>query len=530
MVRRHLILLCGVAVVLALAAGAFAYWTTSGSGAGATTNALNNGTLVLHPATAAGLTPGKSQPVTFTADNPGSSSLFVDTVVTTASVSPATCLAADFSVTSVLENTRVLPGASAFPLPANATITFADTALNQDLCKNAVVTLNAASGSVAVWQPQGAKLVAGASEVGGGQFGNSVAVSADGNTALIGGDGDNGNVGAVWVYTRSGSTWTQQGPKLTGGSNAWFGVSVALSADGNTALIGGSADSGFVGAAWVFTRSGSTWTQQGPKLTGAGATASAQFGYSVALSGDGNTALISGYADTGTIGAAWVFTRSGSTWTAQGSKLTGAGETGNAYFGSSVALSADGNTALIGAFYDNGIASMAGAAWVFTRSGSTWTAQGSKLTGAGAAINAQFGISVALSADGNTALIGGNGNAGAAWVFTRSGSTWTAQGSKLTGAGETGLGHFGASVALSADGNTALIGGTDDNGYVGAGWVLTRAGSTWTAQGSKLSGAGEIGAGRFGASVALSADGQTALIGGYSDNGWVGAVWPFIYA
>jgi hypothetical protein len=60
--------------------------------------------------------------------------------------------------------------------------------------------------------------------------------------------------------------------------------------------------------------------------------------------------------------------------------------------------------------------------------------------------------------------------------------------------------------------------------------VLTRAGSTWTAQGSKLSGAGEIGAGRFGASVALSADGQTALIGGYSDNGWVGAVWPFIYA
>ena len=74
------------------------------------------------------------------------------------------------------------------------------------------------------------------------------------------------------MFTRSGSTWTQQGPKLTGGSEEIgegdFGISVALSADGNTALIGAGADDGTAGAAWVFTRSGSTWTQQGPKLTG----------------------------------------------------------------------------------------------------------------------------------------------------------------------------------------------------------------------------------------------------------------------
>ena len=116
-----------------------------------------------------------------------------------------------------------------------------------------------------------AKSSIGSGEVSEGEFGYSVALSADGNTALIGGDRDNGEVGAAWVFTRSGSTWTQQGAKLTGsgeiGAGA-FGDSVALSADGNTALIGGYRDNEGVGAAWVFTRSGSTWTQQGAKLTG----------------------------------------------------------------------------------------------------------------------------------------------------------------------------------------------------------------------------------------------------------------------
>ncbi len=78
------------------------------------------------------------------------------------------------------------------------------------------------------------------------------------------------------MFTRSGSTWTQQGGKLTGAGevgNPWFGYTVALSGDGKTALIGGWLDSNWKGAAWVFTRSGSTWTQQGEKLTG-GATRS----------------------------------------------------------------------------------------------------------------------------------------------------------------------------------------------------------------------------------------------------------------
>jgi hypothetical protein len=375
--------------------------------------------------------------------------------------------------------------------------------------------------------PQGSKLT-GAGETGIGMFGYVVALSADGNTALVGGPSDNTAVGAAWVYTRSGTTWTQQGSKLTGLGEIYaanYGIGVALSADGNTPQIGPNGDNA-VGAVWVYTRSGGVWTQQGSKLTGAGATATAGFGAEIALSNDGNTALIGGYGDNSMLGAAWVFTRSGGVWTAQGSKLTGAGATANATFGARVRLSADGNTALIGGPGDN---ASVGAAWVFTRSGGVWTAQGSKLTGAGETGAGVFGFSVALSDDGNTALIGGNSDntdVGAAWVFTRSGPTWTAQGSKLTGVGETGAGKFGYSVSLSGDGNTALIGGVYDNGTVGAAWVFGRsASSTWLAQGSKLTGPGEVGLGYFGAYVALSDDGYTALIGGYTDNGQIGAAW-----
>ena len=148
-------------------------------------------------------------------------------------------------------------------------------------------------------------------------FGDSVALSSDGNTALIGGPGDNVGVGAAWVFTRSGSTWTQQGSKLTGsgevGIASEFGFSVALSSDGNTAVIGGPLDNGEAGAVWLFTRSGSTWTQEGAKLTGTGPDGVAQFGSSVALSSSGSTALIGGPGDYGGTGATWTFIQSSST-------------------------------------------------------------------------------------------------------------------------------------------------------------------------------------------------------------------------
>jgi hypothetical protein len=235
---------------------------------------------------------------------------------------------------------------------------------------------------------------------------------------------------------------------------------------------GGGGDD--VGAAWVYTRSGGVWTQQGSKLVGTGAVGAASQGFSVALSADGNTAIVGGWTDNSHAGAAWVYTRSGGVWTQQGSKLVGTGAVGNALQGLSVALSADGNTAIVGGFTDN---SDTGAAWVYTRSGGVWTQQGSKLVGAGAVGAALQGASVALSSDGNTAIVGGyfdNSETGAAWVYTRSGGVWTQQGSKLVGTGAVGAAFQGVSVALSADGNTAMVGGDTDNSEIGAAWVFVQ--------------------------------------------------------
>jgi hypothetical protein len=160
----------------------------------------------------------------------------------------------------------------------------------------------------------------------------------------------------------------------------------------------------------------------------------------------------------------------------RGAKLVGTGASGAAQQGQSVALSADGNTAIVGGLSDD---SYAGAAWLFTRSGGVWAQQGSKLVGSGASGAASQGQSVALSADGNTAIVGGNGDssyAGATWVWIRSNGAWTQQGDKLFGTGATGNAAQGFSVALSADGNTAIVGGPNDNNYAGAAWVFTRSG------------------------------------------------------
>jgi antibiotic biosynthesis monooxygenase (ABM) superfamily enzyme len=371
----------------------------------------------------------------------------------------------------------------------------------------------------------------GSGAVGTARQGWSVALSADGNTAIVGGRFDNDFAGAAWVFVRAGGVWIQQGDKLVGEGAvgpAQQGLSVALSADGNTAIVGGPFDNTRAGATWIFTRSGGVWMQQA-KLVGSGAVPTSVLGVrqglSVALSADGNTALVGGPFDNGFAGAGWVFVRSGGVWTQQGEKLVGTGAVGFASQGQSVSLSADGNTALVGG-------PDAGAAWVYTRSGGVWTQQGEKLVGTGAAGSAAQGSSVALSADGNTAIVGGrldNGTAGATWIFTRSGGVWTQQGGKLVGTGAAGDAQQGFSVALSADGNTAIVGGPGNLQLSGAGatWVFTRSGGVWTQQGQKLVGSGGSLFAEQGTSVALSADGDTAIVGGSGDNGEAGAAWVF---
>jgi hypothetical protein len=398
---------------------------------------------------------------------------------------------------------------------------------------------------------QGTKLV-GTGAVGGPLQGSSVALSADGNTALVGALDDNDFTGAAWVYTRSGGVWSQQGGKLVGTGavkgpyQVYQGCSVALSADGNTAIVGGSGDNGGAGAVWVYTRSGGIWSQQGAKLVGTGAV-DATGGYvvyqgaSVALSADGNTAIVGAPGDNGNIGAVWVYTRSGAVWSQQGAKLVGTSASIQPGYGpqqgASVALSADGNTAVVGGPWD---AQTVGAVWVYTRSGGVWSQQGDKLVGTGIPHSILQGSSVALSGDGNTAIVGGPGanqNSGAVWVFTRSGGVWSQQGGALVGTGAQGAAAQGSSVSLSGDGNTAIVGGPGDAqsvqfGSTGAVWVYTRSGGVWSQQGGKLVGTGTSippsSGPQQGVSVALSADGSAAIVGGPIDNGDVGAAWVFV--
>jgi hypothetical protein len=384
----------------------------------------------------------------------------------------------------------------------------------------------AAQPASAQFTQQGPKLV-GIGAVGAAREGWSVALSADGNIAIVGGPLDNSDVGAGWVFGRSDGVWFQQGAKEFGAGavgEAVQGISAALSADGSIAILGGPGNDAGAGAAWVFGLGGSVELP-----LGTGAVGDAQQGVSVALSADGNTAIVGGIQDNSNAGAAWVFTQSGGVWTQQGSKLFGAAAVGNANQGQSVALSADGNTAIVGGVGDN---ADAGAAWVFTRSSGVWTPGGIKLPlGTGAVGAAQQGRSVALSADGNTAIVGGpqdNSGAGALWVYTRSGGVWTQQGPKLVGSGAVGAALQGYAVALSADGNIAIVGGYADNSFAGAAWVFTRSGGgVWTQQGPKLVGNGAAGAAEQGNSVALSADGSTAIVGGYADSSYTGAAWVF---
>ncbi len=630
---------------------------------------------------------------------------------------------------------------------------------------------------------QGTKLV-GSGEAGAAWQASAVAVSADGNTAIVGGYLDGAGAGAAWIFARSAGVWTQQGAKLIGGGasgSAQQGWSVAISGDGNTAIVGGPADNSGLGATWVFVRSAGAWSQQGGKLVGSGASGHSGQGFSVSLSADGSTAIVGGPNDASDLGAAWVFTRSGGVWKQQGAKLVGTGATGSAGQGSSVAVSGDAGTLVVGGpGDDNG----AGASWVFTQQSGGWKQQGGKLTGSApdtaftitgdASVTATFtqrppaceslalrvnprtggsvvantppncsggylpgtevsltvtpdtnwsfaawsatggsfssvlqsltatfaitgnamvtaelvaqstvcaplavavnppgagaataltgqdctggytvgtpvalsaapaqgwvfsgwsgsggvlsdlsspvsfftvsestatatanfsppslacdslavassppaggsvtvgttpncgsgyiqggvvslvadpapgwafagwsgsggsfsnpvgvvpqglqGSSVAIAGDGNTMVVGGSVDGypkGAIWVFTRTSGVWLQQGNPIAVSGQAGLAEQQWAVSISTDGNTVLAAEPGDGGGLGAAWVFVRSGATWSQEGAKLVGAGAAGYAELGAGAALSGDGSTAIVGGPDDAGGTGAAWIF---
>lgn len=349
----------------------------------------------------------------------------------------------------------------------------------------------------------------------GGGGGNSISVSGD--TAVIGAPfkslAENFQRGAAYVFVRTGTTWALQ-QELTasdGFSNDFFGFSVSV--DGNTAVIGAYqksiGENSSQGAAYVFVRNGTTWTQQQELLAPDGA-ANDQFGFSVSVSG--NSALI-GAINKSTVtnvsqGAAYVFVRSGTTWTQQ-QELFASNGASQDMFGSSVSLSAD--TALIGAAAVN---SQTGAAYVFVRNGTTWTQQ-QELTASDGQLLDNFGFSVSVS--GNTAVIGMQiandlpGKLSSAYVFVRNGTSWTQQ-QELNASDETVNDAFASAVSISGDivvaGAAAKSVGA--NSGQGSAYVFVRSGGAWTQQ-QELTSSDGAAADAFGSAVAIN--GNTAIVG-----------------
>jgi hypothetical protein len=295
-------------------------------------------------------------------------------------------------------------------------------------------------------------------------FGLSVAI--DGNTALVGAyyDDDKGDYsGSAYIFRFNGSSWVQQAKLLAldGGDHDYFGYSVAI--DGNTALVGayGDDDKGYQsGSAFIFRFNGSSWVQQAKLLASDGA-AWDYFGYSVAI--DGNTALVGAYYDddkgSGS-GSAYIFRFNGSTWVQQAKLLAPDGAASD-YFGFSVAI--DGNTALVGAYCDDDKGSDSGSAYVFRFNGASWVQQAKLLALDGGAYD-YFGYSVAIN--GNTVLIGAYGDddkgyqSGSAFIFRFNGANWVEETKLLAPDGAAGD-YFGYSVAI--EGNTALVGADVDD-------------------------------------------------------------------
>jgi hypothetical protein len=269
----------------------------------------------------------------------------------------------------------------------------------------AVVSALGASGNVSVTTPGGTAVLAGFTFIPAPVINSfSPASGSVGTLVTITGT----NLGTPTAFTIGGKAAIV----ISNTGTSLVGMVMPGSATGTISLTtaGGSATS-----AATFTLSATTApnTQQGTKLVGTGISGSATLGFTVSLSADGSTAIVGGYNDNSFRGAAWIFTRSGSTWSQQGAKLvasdggnfTGANATKNSRLGFSVSLSADGNTAIVGGYSDN---ANRGAAWIFTRSGTTWSQQGNKLVGSGAIGISMQGYAVSISSDGNPAIVGGS--------------------------------------------------------------------------------------------------------------------------
>lgn len=347
-------------------------------------------------------------------------------------------------------------------------------------------------------------------------FGYAVAVSDDGNTVAGSAYNDLNGKGSVIILTRGDSGWVKQATivNVPQTANEFFGTSISISGDGNTVAIGATeTGSNSAGSVYVSIRNGTTWSAP-VKLPSTYYQINGRFGTSIGLSNDGKTVIVGAPASGSNTGIAFVFTRSVNTWTLSNSLVPSDPAVGDG-FGSAVAISNDGNTAVISApSKDSG----AGAVYVFTRSGTTWT-QAVRLSSGDSVSGDGFGSEVAISDNGNTIAVSANSKtvgsktvAGVAYIFTKSGATWPVTIKLTAGDYDTGT-QFGKDIALSSDGLVLVAGRTEDSSAGnGSTYLFTLTSSGWFQQQKITDPVGATGD-RFGCSVALDSFGSVLVVG-----------------
>ncbi|MDA9559646.1 flagellin [Porticoccaceae bacterium] len=300
-------------------------------------------------------------------------------------------------------------------------------------------------------------------EAAGDKAGWSISLSTDGNTIAIGArynDGGGSNAGHVRIYDWSGGAWTQRGTDIDGESSGdEMGQSVALSSDTNTLVVGSPWNDGAganSGSVRVYDWNGTAWNQRGTDIDGE--SSNNYNGQSVSISANGSIIAMGAVKNNGNAGHVRIYSWDGSAWVQLGADIDG--ETAGDEIGQSIALTADGNSIVMGAQFNDGGGSNSGHARVFDWNGSDWVQRGTDIDGERS--GDYSGISVSITDDGNSIAIGARGNddggsgAGQARVYNWDGSAWVQRGSDIDG--ESSGDGSAQSLKVSGDGITLAVG------------------------------------------------------------------------
>lgn len=376
-----------------------------------------------------------------------------------------------------------------------------------------------------------AKIIA-SDKVASDAFGASVAVDSTATRIIVGANladvSGTTDAGAVYVFIRSGVTWTLE-QKISASDKAAsdsFGKSVAIDADATRLAIGSyQADVSAVtdvGAVYIYLRTGTTWAFE-QKIVAADRVTGDYFGWSLAMATDGSR-LVSGAIrnDVSSVpdsGAAYVFSRSGTVWT-QEQKIVPSDPGNTDFFGNRVTCDASCTRIAVGVRLAETGFTNSGAAYVFLRTGTTW-AQEQKIIPFDAATELNFGMTVALDATGTRMVVGapatGAGTSStisAVYIYLRSGTVWALE-QKIAPSDKGAGDQVGYWVAINATGSHVVVGSHQNDpasvSNAGAAYLFSRNGTTWN-QENKYTASDKAANDGFGITVAIAADNSRVVI------------------